>query len=950
MLDLFLNPGFLAAGAALVSLPIIIHLINRMRFKRLRWAAMEFLLKSQKRNRRRLIIEQLILLALRCFLVILAALLVLRFVGFSMAGFTGQEALHVVLLDDSPSMTDHWKEGGSVKTCFNIAKDDVIHDSIVKSLGQSSTNEKLAIIPLSKLVTKDNYQPTIFQKLNDAANDKKVRQFLDELKPSYLHVDLVQGVKRARQLFGEYPNSRHVLHIISDFRQTDWTGPGTDSLHKALRELRAGKVKIRPTDVAHPYRLKGQGGVPLSHDNVAITDLRANTRVIGKGMPVTFTVEVSNFGSRDENINVLVFDDATGKELQQIDFNPSMPLRVQPDKTIKATFEMRLFPEIPASKKFFAQRISARLESGQRGPLEGDGLEMDNVRYAAVEIRNKVPVLVLDGKGPDGRKEGGDSFFIEKAIESVPGGSYEVVFGDELTGRDAVTALERSDLSQYPTIFLLNVRKLSKKQQKNLTSYVADGGGVAFFLGENVEADYYNKQLYKGGKGVFPVPLRSHYFPDEAPRETPFTGDYQLLVRYDLYGKGTAGLQLMPIFGAVFPETKQLAYLKDLPIRRYFPVPRAEWQRQREPGRVFELAALPNEQPVTTYQAAVLALINRTRAALFALFKEGDKHADRLPFDQLPIVDEIKRIVAPGSELKAYKLAEALDRLLTDPGKEKKPIEYPNMREFWNSPSPKLRSLREEFKSLRDLVLYGDPFIVAQRYGKGRSVAVMTTAGKDWNDWGGGSGAAFIYQPFIWEMQNWLSSQTADSDLTVGTPIKLEVDAARLKAEGKERVQLVRTFYKAQPNQPALALKEAPTFGTEHDGILTFNYPKTFEPGFYLSQLVSQEDVLMNRPLAAWGHTFNIDARHEGKLKRVSAEDFHEAIGSTEVNIEPPPQGVVEGLVNRQSDLSESPWFFLLFLGVLVAEQALAVHLSFHLRGAEGQLPAQGAQPVAKVA
>src|SRR6185312_12506896 len=58
MLDLFANPGFLAAGGALVSAPIIIHLINRMRFKRLRWAAMEFLLKAQKRTRKRLIIEK----------------------------------------------------------------------------------------------------------------------------------------------------------------------------------------------------------------------------------------------------------------------------------------------------------------------------------------------------------------------------------------------------------------------------------------------------------------------------------------------------------------------------------------------------------------------------------------------------------------------------------------------------------------------------------------------------------------------------------------------------------------------------------------------------------------------------------------------------------------------------------------------------------------------------
>src|SRR5260370_25323181 len=77
-MEFFLNPWFMAAGGVLVSSPIIIHLINRMRFKRLRWAAMEFLLKSQKRNRRRLIIEQLILLALRILLVLLIGFLVAR--------------------------------------------------------------------------------------------------------------------------------------------------------------------------------------------------------------------------------------------------------------------------------------------------------------------------------------------------------------------------------------------------------------------------------------------------------------------------------------------------------------------------------------------------------------------------------------------------------------------------------------------------------------------------------------------------------------------------------------------------------------------------------------------------------------------------------------------------------------------------------------------------------
>src|SRR2546421_13060689 len=121
MLDLFSNPQFLAAGVALISAPIIIHLINRMRFKRLRWAAMEFLLKAQKRTRRRLIIEQLLLLALRCLMVALVGLLVSQYIGCSDTNLGGKPNLHLVLLDDTPSMQEQWKEEGVWKTAFDAA-------------------------------------------------------------------------------------------------------------------------------------------------------------------------------------------------------------------------------------------------------------------------------------------------------------------------------------------------------------------------------------------------------------------------------------------------------------------------------------------------------------------------------------------------------------------------------------------------------------------------------------------------------------------------------------------------------------------------------------------------------------------------------------------------------------------------------------------------------------
>src|SRR3954462_4689738 len=107
-MEFFIHPWYMAAGGALISSPILIHLINRMRFKRIRWAAMEFLLKSQKKNQRRMIIEQLILLLLRILLVLLAGFLVARFLY---GGNAPRGATHVIIIDDTLSMNDLTTDG-----------------------------------------------------------------------------------------------------------------------------------------------------------------------------------------------------------------------------------------------------------------------------------------------------------------------------------------------------------------------------------------------------------------------------------------------------------------------------------------------------------------------------------------------------------------------------------------------------------------------------------------------------------------------------------------------------------------------------------------------------------------------------------------------------------------------------------------------------------------------
>ena len=189
-----------------------------MRFKRLRWAAMEFLLKAQKRTRRRLIIEQLLLLALRCCLVGLFGLLVLHFVGCGDTSVGGKPNMIVALLDDTPSMQDQWTQDGVKKNCFDVAK-DILTKKIAKGLSQSKTNDRLLIIPLSKIKDPD-FKP--FDHLDTPEKLAEVNRYITELQPSMVHVSMLEGVKRAQKEMDQYPESQISLHILSDFRQSDW--------------------------------------------------------------------------------------------------------------------------------------------------------------------------------------------------------------------------------------------------------------------------------------------------------------------------------------------------------------------------------------------------------------------------------------------------------------------------------------------------------------------------------------------------------------------------------------------------------------------------------------------------------------------------------------------------------------------------------------------------------
>src|SRR5829696_9110442 len=130
----FLNPIMLF-GVAAVSVPIIIHLLNRRKFEKVVWAAMRFLKVSVEQNQRRLQIEDLLLLILRCLLLFLLGLALARptIRSFGAGGWLGEQKINaVVLVDNSYSMS----ATDGAKSRFEQAKDAA--DQAIASLPTGS--------------------------------------------------------------------------------------------------------------------------------------------------------------------------------------------------------------------------------------------------------------------------------------------------------------------------------------------------------------------------------------------------------------------------------------------------------------------------------------------------------------------------------------------------------------------------------------------------------------------------------------------------------------------------------------------------------------------------------------------------------------------------------------------------------------------------------------------
>src|SRR5688572_12684277 len=178
----FVFPTLLTIGLSLVALPVLIHLINMMRHRRVQWAAMEFLLLSQKKNRTWVLLKQLLLLLLRMGAVAAVAMLVAQPQVRSRLGnwFAGSQTHHIVLVDDSFSMSDQWAD----TSAFQEAKKRVL--TIARQAEQQNTPQEFTLLRFSRAArTGRSMQPDLRMRVG-AEFAKTLEETVEGLKPSEL--------------------------------------------------------------------------------------------------------------------------------------------------------------------------------------------------------------------------------------------------------------------------------------------------------------------------------------------------------------------------------------------------------------------------------------------------------------------------------------------------------------------------------------------------------------------------------------------------------------------------------------------------------------------------------------------------------------------------------------------------------------------------------------------
>jgi Aerotolerance regulator N-terminal len=447
----FLNSPLLW-GLSLAAIPLIIHLLYRRQYRRVDWAPMRYLKMSIQRNRRRIRIEQILLLLLRTALVLLLFFLVARPVmhaeGLSRWLGASDRTNRIVVLDDSLSMGYADQARPALASAAQVLADLLptfgAKDALTLVLASNPREPLLREVELTNV---DEVVATVrgVPQSEVLANWKTVLSAVDDLLAS-----------------GSYPI--YEVTLLTDLRKTGWDDP----LDELGNRWAGARARVRVFDV----------GVDDTA-NVALVGLTQLDRVALVSAPTRLEVEIRNDSGghlAGLEANFIVDGKATLVRVPEIEAGATIKL------PLSATFQD-------------AHQHDVAFE------LPQDALAGDNRRSAVVDVRESMSVLLVDGE-PSTEPLGGETDFLALAL-SLSGEAADAFRVEVMTDSEwAATPPANPDV-----LVLAGVAHLSPEQVETLERQVSQGMGLMIFVGDQIDPDNYNQVLYKNGAGLLPAAL-----------------------------------------------------------------------------------------------------------------------------------------------------------------------------------------------------------------------------------------------------------------------------------------------------------------------------------------------------------------------------------------------------------------------------------------------------------
>ena len=408
----------------LAAVPIIIHLLQRQRYVQVKFAATDFLRKAIQRVRRRVLLQDLLLLVLRTLAVVLVVLALARpSANSQLLDASRAPQLEIVIIDASMSMQQFVGDSDAFSTAQDIAK------NIFNNLDDN--RDRAALIIASRRA----------QSLSQGSS----RQALMALTAKGLacgnaNANWRDAVQIAEEVIGELAleNSEVRLTIISDFQDNEWFDGG---------QAAAAMNLFSDSNVVIDYQTVDAGQT----SNVAVHHSTVTPQTVVKGGEVVFSCEVRNYTSLPQQRLLQLSID--GKVIAEEEFE------------IKAR-----------SSESFEQMFSLN-EVGSRKvevTLTADGLHADDQQSVGLEVVAEWTTILCSNNSDFGNADVSSNFL-----------SY-LNLGDQAPLRPIVLGphqLSSGALNEAQLLILSDLGSLPSGKIKLIESFVAAGGGLLVVVG-----------------------------------------------------------------------------------------------------------------------------------------------------------------------------------------------------------------------------------------------------------------------------------------------------------------------------------------------------------------------------------------------------------------------------------------------------------------------------------